>query len=100
MTASDAAGGTTPEQREREALIEEINETREQLGATVEALARKADGKAQVHEKVDEGKQRLHRRQDALSRTVRDAVRKPAAQATMAAVAGLLALRSLRRRRR
>ena len=100
MTASDDAGdGTTPEQREREALIEEIQETREELGATVEALAQKADVKAQVHEKVDEGKQRLHRRQDELMATVRDAVRKPAVQAAMAAVAGLLVLRSRRRRR-
>ena len=34
---------------EREALLEEIEETREELGATVEALAKKADVKAQVH---------------------------------------------------
>jgi predicted transcriptional regulator len=100
MTASDAGDGPNPEQREREALIEDIKETREELGATVEALAQKADVKAQVHEKVDEGRQRLHRRQDELLATVRDAVRKPAVQAAMAAVAGLLVLRSRRRRHR
>ena len=46
MTPSDAQDPPTPEQREREALIDEIEETREQLGATVEALAQKADVKA------------------------------------------------------
>ncbi len=98
MTASDAGDGPTPEQREREALIEEIQETREELGATVEALAQKADVKAQVHEKVEEGKQQLHRRQDDLVASLREAVRKPAVQAAMAAVAGLLVLRRRRRR--
>ena len=37
-------------------LREEIQDTREELGATVEALAEKADVKAQAQEKVDEVK--------------------------------------------
>ena len=39
-----------------EQLREEIKETREELGATVEALAGKADVKAQAQERVEEVK--------------------------------------------
>jgi ElaB/YqjD/DUF883 family membrane-anchored ribosome-binding protein len=100
MTPSDAQDPPTPEQREREALIDEIEETREQLGATVEALAQKADVKGQVQEKVEEGKEQLHRKQDEVTATLREAIRKSPVQAAIAAVAGLLLLRRRRRRRR
>ena len=44
---------------EKEQLREEISETREELGETVEALAGKADVKAQAKEKADEVTQQV-----------------------------------------
>ncbi len=44
------------EQRSPEEISEEIAETREELGDTVEALAGKADVKGQAKAKVDEAK--------------------------------------------
>jgi hypothetical protein len=84
---------------EREALLEEIEETREELGATVEALAHKADVKAVVHEKVEEGKEQLQRKEHELKAKLRHALDGPAVPGAVAAVAGLLLLVSLRRRR-
>ena len=55
---------STPENRTEDAqpdvgeLREQIAETRDELGDTVEALAQKADVKRQVKEKVEEQKQR------------------------------------------
>jgi ribosome-binding protein aMBF1 (putative translation factor) len=83
---------------EREALLEEIEETREELGATVEALAHKADVKAAVQEKVEEGKEQLQRKEYELKAKVRHALDGPAVPGAIAAVAGLLLLVSLRRR--
>jgi ElaB/YqjD/DUF883 family membrane-anchored ribosome-binding protein len=45
--------------REPEQIRAEIEETREQLGETVELLAEKADVKGQAKAKVDETKERL-----------------------------------------
>jgi ribosome-binding protein aMBF1 (putative translation factor) len=84
---------------EREALLEEIEETREELGATVEALAHKADVKAQVQEKVEEGKEQIHRKELEVRSKLRHALDGPAVPGAIAAVAGLLLLVSLRRRR-
>jgi dsDNA-specific endonuclease/ATPase MutS2 len=84
---------------EREALLEEIEETREELGATVEALAEKADVKAVVHEKVDEGKEQLRRKELELRSKLHQALDGPAVPAAIAAVAGVLLLVSWRRRR-
>lgn len=101
-TIGQAAGGDggapAHEQSERDALLEEIEETREELGATVEALAHKADVKAQVHEKVEEGKEQLQRKQNEVSVKLRAALDGPAVPVAIAAVAGLLLLVSLRRR--
>ena len=83
---------------EREALLEEIEETREELGATVEALAHKADVKAAVHEKVEEGKEQLQRKQVEIRAKLRRTLDGPAVPGAIAAVAGLLLLVSLRRR--
>jgi ribosome-binding protein aMBF1 (putative translation factor) len=84
---------------EREALLDEIEETREELGATVEALAHKADVKAAVQEKVEEGKEQLQRKELELRSKLRHALDGPAVPGAIAAVAGLLLLVSLRRRR-
>ena len=49
--SSPAPDAVTPE---RQAILDDIEETREQLGQTVEALAAKADVKAQVQHKAAE----------------------------------------------
>jgi ElaB/YqjD/DUF883 family membrane-anchored ribosome-binding protein len=48
--------------REPEEIRREIDQTREELGETVEALATKADVKAQARAKVDETKERFSRK--------------------------------------
>ncbi len=83
---------------DREALLEQIEETREELGATVEALAHKADVKGQVHEKVEERKERLHQVQAETTGKLRTILARPAVPAAIAAGAALLLLISLRRR--
>jgi ribosome-binding protein aMBF1 (putative translation factor) len=93
-----AAGDDDGVPSEREALLEEIEETREELGATVEALAHKADVKAAVHEKVEEGKEQLHRKEIELKSKLRHALDGPVVPGAIAAVAGILLLVSLRRR--
>ena len=85
---------------EREALLEQIEETREKLGATVEALAHKADIKAQVHEKVEERKEQLHQVQAEATGKLRQTLDGPRVPAAIAAVATVLLLLSLRRGRR
>jgi hypothetical protein len=85
---------------EREALLEQIEETREELGATVEALAHKADVKAQVHEKVEERKEQLHQVQVEAAGKLRQTLEGPLAPAVIAAAAAVLLVLSLRRRRR
>ncbi|HUR87311.1 MAG TPA: DUF3618 domain-containing protein [Solirubrobacteraceae bacterium] len=96
-TGNGALEGHGP--TEREALLVEIEETREELGATVEALAHKADVKAQVHEKVEEGREQLHVKQRELQDKLRDALQGPAVPAAIAVIAGLMLLRSWRRGR-
>ena len=86
--------------REREALLEQIEETREELGATVEALAHKVDVKAQVHEKVEERKQHLHQVQAEATGKLRQTLDGPVVPAAIAAVGVLLLLIGRRRRRR
>jgi ribosome-binding protein aMBF1 (putative translation factor) len=98
QAASDGGGPSQDVPDEREALLEEIEETREQLGATVEALAQKADVKAAVQEKVEEGKEQLQRKESELKAKLRHALAGPAVPGAIAAVAGLLLLASLRRR--
>ncbi len=85
---------------ERELLLEQIEETREELGATVDALAHKADIKAQVHEKVEERKEHLHQVQVEATGRLRETLDRPAVPAAIAAVAVLLLLIRRRRRRR
>jgi ElaB/YqjD/DUF883 family membrane-anchored ribosome-binding protein len=104
---------------EPEALRREIEQTRAELGETVEALAAKADVKARAHEAVDDVKHRVHDLTDDARERVHGAVdtvayqvgkqrekvaalRPPVRVAIAAAVAGLVALlivRKLRSRR-
>jgi ElaB/YqjD/DUF883 family membrane-anchored ribosome-binding protein len=53
------AEGTPEEPRDPEQIKREIEETRGELGDTVEALAEKADVKAQAREKVEQTKEEL-----------------------------------------
>jgi hypothetical protein len=97
--AGEDAGAQSPPS-EREALLEQIEETREELGATVEALAHKADIKAQVHEKVEERKEQLQHVQAEATGKLRQTLDGPAVPAAIAVVGVLLLLIGRRRRRR
>jgi ribosome-binding protein aMBF1 (putative translation factor) len=92
---------------EREVLEQEIEATREELGATVEALAHKADVKAQVHEKVEETKAQVQEKVEETRAhlletkiSIRNKLDTPAIPAAAAAVTGALLLISFLRARR
>ncbi len=93
------ATGASPMPSEPEVLRERIEETREQLGATVEALAQKADVKAQVHEKVEDSKEQLHQVQAEATGKLRQTLSSPAVPGAIAAVGVLMLLIGRRRRR-
>jgi hypothetical protein len=57
---------------DRDAAREQIEETREALGETVEQLAHKADVKARVKDNLDDRKRDLRARLDHLAATARD----------------------------
>jgi hypothetical protein len=88
---------------EPEALRREIEQTRAELGETVEALAAKADVKARAQEAVDDVKERVHGAVDTVAYQVgkqREKVAKlspPARAAIVAVAAGLVALLIIRR---
>ena len=60
-------------QPDPEELRKEIEETRQELGDTVEALSHKADVKAQAREKIDERKQAASAKADELKQKVSQA---------------------------
>ena len=91
--------GAPPPPSEREALLEQIEETREELGATVEALAHKADIKAQVHERVEERKEHLQQVQAEATGKLRQTLDGRAVPVAIAAAGLLLQLVARRRRR-
>ncbi len=99
VTAQDD-GASQDNASEREALLEQIEETREELGATVEALAHKADIKAQVHEKVEERKEHLHQVQAEATGKLRQTLDDSRVPAAIAVVATVLLVLSIRRSRR
>jgi ElaB/YqjD/DUF883 family membrane-anchored ribosome-binding protein len=59
---------------EPEALRREIEQTRAELGETVEALAARADVKARAQDAVDDVKQRVHDAADEARQRARGAV--------------------------
>jgi ElaB/YqjD/DUF883 family membrane-anchored ribosome-binding protein len=63
-TASPA--GDVSEENEQEQLVHEIEGTREELGDTVDALARKADVKARISERLEQRKAAWRGRQEEL----------------------------------
>jgi ElaB/YqjD/DUF883 family membrane-anchored ribosome-binding protein len=76
-------------EQETEALRREIEQTRAELGATVEALSHKADVKTQAREKVEHAKQNVQAQ----------AREKPVAPIAAGIAVALLALLVIRRRR-
>ncbi|MGN6871089.1 MAG: DUF3618 domain-containing protein [Solirubrobacteraceae bacterium] len=80
------AGAPVTEAKDPEQLREEIEETRRELGDTVEALAAKADVKARVKDKVDATKESAAQKKDELLGKARetspDSVSAGASQAT------------------
>lgn len=95
---------TTP--TEPEELRRDIAQTRAELGATVEALAHKADIKARAHETADEVRERVHGAVDSVAYQMgrqreRIARLDPRIRVgVVALVAGLLALLVVRKVRR
>lgn len=108
-TGTSGGSGLPDDQAE---VRRQIEETREQLGGTVEALAHKADVKSQVKERVDETKSKVSaladeakedpvgfaqaKAQDATEQVKQD----PKRYAAIAAAVGAALLLVRRRRRR
>jgi ElaB/YqjD/DUF883 family membrane-anchored ribosome-binding protein len=76
-----SAGGDPSQEKDQEQLQHEIEETRAELGDTVDALAQKADVKARVSEKVEQRKAALRARQEDVKASV-DEARERASRAT------------------
>jgi ElaB/YqjD/DUF883 family membrane-anchored ribosome-binding protein len=72
MTADTPSG--TGEQRSPEEIRQEIEQTREELGDTVEALAAKTDVKAQVKGRVEEIRSEAEQRKEELLAKAKEAV--------------------------
>ena len=70
---SASAGGDLSEERDQEQLQHAIEETRAELGDTVDALAQKADVKARVSEKVEQRKAAFRERQKDMKARVNGA---------------------------
>ena len=83
------AGTPVTEAKDPEQLREEIEETRRELGDTVEALAAKADVKARMKDKVEATKESAAQKKDDLLGKARatspDSVSAGASQATQKA---------------
>jgi ElaB/YqjD/DUF883 family membrane-anchored ribosome-binding protein len=95
-TSRDETSADEP--TEAEQLRDEIAETREELGETVEALAAKADVKAQARAKVEETKAQAQQKVEETSEQVKE---NPFPVAALAGGidAGVLLLVLLKRRR-
>jgi ElaB/YqjD/DUF883 family membrane-anchored ribosome-binding protein len=65
-----SSGGDLSQEKDQEQLQHEIEETRAELGDTVDALAQKADVKARVSEKVEQRKAALRERQEDIKARV------------------------------
>lgn len=81
MSATDDTQDKTPEE-----LREEIAQTRQELGDTVEALAEKSDLKGQAQARVAAVKQAAQDKKDQFASRARDATPSSAAAGTQQAV--------------
>ena len=99
-----STGGDLSEEKDQEQLQHEIEETRAELGDTVDALAQKADVKARVSEKVEQRKAALRERQEDIrarvngARVARTAEQRPFPAIALALGLGLLIGRAIGRR--
>ena len=99
----DAPVPTQPEPSEKEAIQDEIEHTREDLGETISALSAKTDVKGQASAKADEFKRRA---QDAGGQVkqraddVADRVKRSPAPVIVGGIALLMILAMVRKRRR
>jgi MYXO-CTERM domain-containing protein len=96
---------STEEQQpdDQEALRTQIEQTRAELGETVEALSAKADVKTQVKDKVDERKAQLRDQQaraEVKFKEVSEEAKNNPAPFAAAAAGGVVLLLLIRRRRR
>ena len=81
MDEGTRTGGQAVEQpRSPEEIRDDIAQTREELGETVEALAGKADVKGQAKAKVDSVKERVGAAKEAASERAPDSAREGAHQ--------------------
>lgn len=97
MNSYDVSGTmTTPPSDDPDALRDQIEQTREELGETVSALSDKADVKARAAEKADEVK---HRAQEA-GETAKAKAQENPVPFVIGAVVVLFVLRKLRKGRR
>jgi ElaB/YqjD/DUF883 family membrane-anchored ribosome-binding protein len=71
--------------RSPDEIRSDIEQTREELGDTVEALAAKTDVKAQAHAKIDDAKQQAKAKVDEVKQRI-DSVRNGAGDSTPPAV--------------
>ena len=83
------------QETDQEQLQHEIEETRAELGDTVDALAQKADVKARVSEKVEQRKAALRERQEDIKAKVNE---RPFPAIAVALGLGLLIGRAIGRR--
>jgi Protein of unknown function (DUF3618) len=84
-------------QQQPEQLRRDIEQTRRELGDTVERLSHKADVKAQMEEKKQEVKVQLGQRKEHVQQQVRERPA-PVGAAAVGIVAGLVALWLIKRR--
>jgi MYXO-CTERM domain-containing protein len=96
---------TAGEKPDAESLRKDIEESREELGDTVEALAGKADVKGRAKAKVEEGKEELRELKEGAKAKARSAADQAKEQPAptggiVAAVLGALGIAWLMRRRR
>jgi len=75
------------EERSPEQIRADIEQTREEVGDTVEALAAKTDVKAQVHQRVDEVKANVHAKADEVKAKAQQATPASAQQGAGTVVA-------------
>jgi Protein of unknown function (DUF3618) len=99
----DAPAPTQPESSDKEAIQDEIEHTREDLGETVSALSAKTDVKAQASAKADELKQRAQDTGEQVKQRADDVaerVKRRPAPIIVGGIAVLMILGMVRKRRR
>ncbi|HTX29973.1 MAG TPA: DUF3618 domain-containing protein [Solirubrobacteraceae bacterium] len=84
-TGADQPGPSEPTSAQTEELQRDIEQTREELGDTVEALAAKTDVKAQAQRKLEETKASVADKKDELLGKAREASPESASSAASAA---------------